>query len=293
MDETKLRYFALAARCLNFSEVARMNYVSQPTVSHQIGLLEHELGVKLFERLGKMLVLSREGEIFYPIANRILAEMQDVPMELAQHKGGGKLSICVTETCVASFQKCLTEFMLTEPGILVDITHAFSDAQMDNIQSAKYDVFFLAEKMIKNNRNFQYRVTHIDNLCLVFPKRVPVPDSIRDFGFLDGVPFIEPHILNSQMLLNDIRNIFMRRDYTPNVFFRYNRMEDALLPVSLGVGFAILPQTIVQACSPENVNCIPFPDDEFHASCVVAWRRQTHNNAVGTFVNVINRVYSE
>ena len=72
MDSTKLKYFVSAAHRLNFSEVAKLFFISQPTVSHQIDLLEQELGVKLFYRNGKRLELTSEGAYFLPLAEKLL-----------------------------------------------------------------------------------------------------------------------------------------------------------------------------------------------------------------------------
>ncbi len=84
MDIQRLKYFISAANSLNFSEVARSNFVSQPTISHQISQLEQELGIELFSRQGKKLHLSKGGEFFLPIANKILAELYIAEIEITR-----------------------------------------------------------------------------------------------------------------------------------------------------------------------------------------------------------------
>lgn len=53
MNERKLKIFYEVAKTLNMTEVAKNLYISQPAVSMVILELENELGVKLFERIGK------------------------------------------------------------------------------------------------------------------------------------------------------------------------------------------------------------------------------------------------
>lgn len=72
MNERKLKIFYEVAKSLNMTEVAKNLYISQPAVSIVISELEDELGVKLFERIGKKLCLTFEGEIFLGYVRRIL-----------------------------------------------------------------------------------------------------------------------------------------------------------------------------------------------------------------------------
>lgn len=67
MNERKLKIFFEVAKSLNMTEVARNLYISQPAVSMAISELEEELGVKLFERIGKKLYLTYEGKIFFRV----------------------------------------------------------------------------------------------------------------------------------------------------------------------------------------------------------------------------------
>lgn len=57
---------------LNMTKVAKEMYISQPSISQSINELEAELGVKLFDRIGKKLFLTHEGEVFLNYTRRIL-----------------------------------------------------------------------------------------------------------------------------------------------------------------------------------------------------------------------------
>ncbi|MDU5109285.1 MAG: LysR substrate-binding domain-containing protein [Clostridium sp.] len=72
MNFRKLKIFYETAIHLNMTKVARDMYISQPSISQSINELEQELNVKLFDRIGKKLFLTHEGEIFLNYARRIL-----------------------------------------------------------------------------------------------------------------------------------------------------------------------------------------------------------------------------
>ena len=61
-----LRVFEVAARRLNFTRAAEELHVTNAAVSHQIKLLEDELGIELFQRKNNVLSLTEAGELYFP-----------------------------------------------------------------------------------------------------------------------------------------------------------------------------------------------------------------------------------
>lgn len=72
VNTVQLECFLAVAQYLNFSKAAESVSITQPAVSHQIGSLEDELGVKLFVRTSKSVSLTREGIMFISDAEQIL-----------------------------------------------------------------------------------------------------------------------------------------------------------------------------------------------------------------------------
>ena len=294
MDSTKLKYFISAAQSLNFSEVARNYYVSQPTISHQIGLLEQELGVELFTRQGTKLHLTAEGDFFFPIARKIVDEIHDASLDIARYKQGkmGKVSIFVAETCRIAFQQCIAVFSKQNPGVLVDAIIASTPTQAETIISGDYDICFTIERLVKSSGMFECLVTHQDRLCLVFPADIPSPDNLEDFSFLDGIPFIGLHPSNSTFLHHDTQLFLQKIDYIPNLTNRYNRMDEVLLSVDAGLGFAILPKSIIDYNSPRNIKHIQLEGGVYCVDYVAAWRKEYRSGAAERFVKTIKSIFS-
>lgn len=67
----QLHYFVAVAEMGSFSRAAQRCNVSQPSLSQQIIKLEHELGQRLFERLGRSVLLTAAGQALLPQAQRI------------------------------------------------------------------------------------------------------------------------------------------------------------------------------------------------------------------------------
>lgn len=72
MDTRQLKAFIAVASTRSFTKAAEMLDYAQSSITGQVGSLEGELGVKLFERLGRQVILSREGKRFMVYAEKIL-----------------------------------------------------------------------------------------------------------------------------------------------------------------------------------------------------------------------------
>jgi DNA-binding transcriptional LysR family regulator len=75
MEVRQLQTFCILAEELNFTRTAERVHTVQSNVTSQIKLLETELGVPLFDRLGKRVFLTEAGRRFRPYAERALAAM--------------------------------------------------------------------------------------------------------------------------------------------------------------------------------------------------------------------------
>lgn len=84
MDVHQLRVFASVFKNRSFSKASEELYLTQPTVSNHIRTLEEELGCKLFDRLGRTVIPTKEAEILYSHALEIIEKARDIK-ELIGH----------------------------------------------------------------------------------------------------------------------------------------------------------------------------------------------------------------
>src|SRR5436190_23940927 len=79
MDVRELRYFAAVYELKNLTAAARRSFVSQPSVSAAIASLEDELATPLFVRHKRGMAPTAAAERLYPIARRMVDELEAVP----------------------------------------------------------------------------------------------------------------------------------------------------------------------------------------------------------------------
>lgn len=87
MELSQLRYFVAVAESLSFTKAAELAHISQPALSYQMKHLEEELGVRLFDRRGRNIRLTSEGEIFLPMAQTILSRANEAVRMVRHHSG--------------------------------------------------------------------------------------------------------------------------------------------------------------------------------------------------------------
>ena len=90
--------FEAAARHMNFTRAARELEVTQSAVSRQIQLLEDHLGIALFQRQSRGLVLTREGERLHRAVAMGLEHIANVAADLRRNRGPGELTVATSVT---------------------------------------------------------------------------------------------------------------------------------------------------------------------------------------------------
>lgn len=90
MNLNTLRIFNTLAAELSFSKTAHLLYISQPAVSIQIKKLEKELGFNLFERSGKNLYLTDNGEQLYEYTKKIFSIVEEMESRLITQASNAK-----------------------------------------------------------------------------------------------------------------------------------------------------------------------------------------------------------
>src|SRR5487761_1612072 len=124
MELRQLRYVVAIASHRHFTRAAASVPVAQPALSHQVKLLELELGVELFERSRGGVRLTEAGEIFVQRARRALAEVAAAQEEIAALKGltRGRLVLGAMQALAGlDLPQLISAFRTMYPGIDVSL----------------------------------------------------------------------------------------------------------------------------------------------------------------------------
>ncbi len=124
MDIRKIEAFAKVFEHKSFSKAGKSLYLSQPTISAHVASLEQELGVILFDRIGRTVVPTCAGEILYMHAQRIFdaSELALSEIRKLQERVTGKLDVGGS-TIPANYilPEYLAEFWRMYPEVVMDL----------------------------------------------------------------------------------------------------------------------------------------------------------------------------
>lgn len=140
MNFRKLKIFYETARYLNMTKVAKEMYISQPSISQSINELEVELGVKLFDRMGKKLFLTHEGEVFLNYTRRILNLYDEGVKSIREFTDNKKGKIVIGASTTIGI------YIL--PEIIKDFSSKFRDIEISLIIENTKNI----EKLILENK---------------------------------------------------------------------------------------------------------------------------------------------
>jgi len=130
MDLRHLRHFVAIAEAGSMALAARRLHVSQPALSRQIKELERALGVRLFDRVGRRIVLAADGGEILTLGRRLLAEAESLRERAAALGGarGGVLRIGTTPQFLETgMSQVLTAYRRRHPEVDVRLVEGGGD----------------------------------------------------------------------------------------------------------------------------------------------------------------------
>ena len=161
MNIRKLYIFYKTASCLNMSQVAKEMYVSQPSISQCISEIESEIGTKLFDRIGRRLYLTHEGEIFYEYTRRMLNIYEEaINVVQTSNSNKGKLVIGASTTIGTYIMPYIIhKFNKQEKDIQISMIIDNKDHIEDLLLHNKVDLAFVegsinSKEIISNGKEF-------------------------------------------------------------------------------------------------------------------------------------------
>ena len=132
MDWDKLRIFQAVADAGSFTHAGESLKLSQSAISRQIGALEEQLGVMLFHRHARGLILTEQGELLYRTARDMAAKVNtaEALLRANQDKPAGRLKVTTTIGFGSTWLTAqMHEFIATYPEI--DVSLVLSDNELD------------------------------------------------------------------------------------------------------------------------------------------------------------------
>jgi DNA-binding transcriptional LysR family regulator len=168
MEVRSLEVFLSVAKHLNFTRAGEEVNLSQPSVSVRIRQLETELGVKLFEQLGKRVTLTEAGSLLIPHAHRVIGAIEDATHAIDELQGleRGSLRIGASTTPgMYLIPKTIANFKTRYPKIEIQLGIRDTRQVEDGVARNEFDFGFVGGHLAGDEVDAQPWLT--DQLVLV------------------------------------------------------------------------------------------------------------------------------
>lgn len=242
----QLQVFAAVSEAGNLSKAALTLAVTQPMITRHIRALEDELGVELFYRNGRGVVMTEAGKLLKPHADEILDRIShaksDVGSFLASPRG--KLVLGVppsvgTVLTVPLVKKIKNEF----PNIALQVIEGFSGHVLEWLTSGRVDAAVLYNS--PNHPSVLSEPLVEDELFLIAPMRPmhDLPGGPLSLDWFAKLPMILPSRPHGLRRLID--GVLSEAGIYPRIEMELEAMPSTLLLVEEGVGYTILPYASV------------------------------------------------
>lgn len=163
MEFRAVKSFLEVARQKSFCRAAEKLGYTQAAVTIQIKQLEEELGVKLFDRIGKQTFLSNSGQLFYDYALKMVNDAKEAQQVLSSQKKEptGTLTIgTIDSICSTVLPNFVQEFHLMFPKVNINVIVDTPKALFNKLNSNEIDLIYYLDEI------------HIDqNLVIAFSKK--------------------------------------------------------------------------------------------------------------------------
>lgn len=153
MELRQLKTFLTVAKLKSFSKTALNLGYAQSSITSQIQLLEQELKVRLFERLGHQIALTSEGEKLLQIAEKIM-KLSDDAKNIAGNSDipNGRLIIGAVESlCVTRLPEILKEYRTRYPNVEISIKFGDKAEFLRSLKDNTLDIAFFLDQKIKDS----------------------------------------------------------------------------------------------------------------------------------------------
>ncbi|MFE5322415.1 cidABC operon transcriptional activator CidR [Paenibacillus sp. NPDC056579] len=276
MDMRHLQYFVEVARWKSFTKAAQALYITQPTISKMIKNLEDELGVLLFERLGKRIELTDAGMVLLGQAQHMVQSFDTMTAHLDElmQARRGRIRIGLPPMVGASFfPKVIGRFREQFPGITLQLFEHGSKKVEADVGAGELDIGVILlptkEDLFESFSFVKQRLMLVVHPAhrLAGHKTASLID-LRDDSFL---------LFHEEFALHDrILDECEKLGFQPNVVYKSSQWDFISEMVAANLGIALLPEAICRELDPERMRTIPLTDPTIPWHLAMIWRKDSY-----------------
>ncbi|MDH5642100.1 MAG: LysR family transcriptional regulator [Nitrospira sp.] len=285
MDIVDLRVFIAVAEQRGFSQASHVLHLTQSAVSKRIAGLEDELGQRLFDRISRHVDLTPAGHALLPRARHILLEIQDSVRQLANldQQISGPLSLATSHHIgLHRLPPVLRQFTADYPTVELDLHFMDSEQACQAVEQGDIELAIVTLPTHASPLLETETLWHDRLVVVISPERLPTTTPFDWQACLQQTPTILPS--TGTYTREIIAPLLARLGVEDHRGMATNYLETIKMLVSVGLGWSILPHTLVD----DSLTVVAVPDMSLHRELGrVQHRQRTASNAAKAFCRVL------
>ena len=244
MNLYHLRYFVTLAHLEHYTKAAEILTITQPSLSHAISSLEKELGVKLFEKDGRNIVLTKCGQTFLTDIEQSLDKLDSSVKRLRlAGLGEGRIDIGMLRILGDTVPKYVKRFMDIHSSKNIQFYfHTSTNLTADIIRDLKdrrYDIAFCSKT--ENEPSIDFVPVDRQELVLIVPNSHPLAthDTV---DLRETLPYPQICFSHHSGFRPVIDKLFEQCGGAPKADYFLEEEQAIAGLVSAGLGIAVVPR---------------------------------------------------
>ncbi len=287
MELRTLRAFVEVVRQGGFSQAAKVVFATQSTVSKAVKQLEEELGLPLLDRIGHHSALTAAGEIVYRRALAMLAERDDLAIELDElrdlKRGVLRLGLPPLGSSIL-FASVFAAYRGRYPGIDIRLIEHGSKRLEEALLAGEIDV---AGTLLPVSDEFECQLVRSEPVMALLASDHPLAEREQiDLASLASSPFIlfDTEFATTELILAACR----RSGITPQIAARSGQIDFVIELVASGLGVGFLPRMIAEQRKHAAVRRVLLCEPGTSWDLVLIWRRSGYlSHAAKTWLALV------
>lgn len=273
-----IRYFLAVAEELHFRKAAEKLFISQPGLSRQIKILEEELGIVLFERHNRKVILTKVGQYLkeeLSLQLKTLSHTLDTAKLLQDGKKGALKIGYVGSAMQNVIPNLLLNFEKKNPDILFNLKEIDNQKQIEGLLSFSLDIGFVRLERVP--RTLEIKKILKENFCLVLPKSHLINEvNFKSLGQFKEESFILFDAKYSASYHEKVMQIFDDCGFSPLISHNTIHSSSIFKLVENNFGISIVPKSLAQK-SGHKIKFIELDKIPQKTTLSVIWNKKNTN----------------
>ena len=288
LDLKLLRFFVVLSEELHFGRAARRMHMTQPPLSKAIKQLEEELGLKLFERDSKHVVLTPVGQVMLARARETLLHARNTAAFARSIAAGLTGRIEVGFTAVMLYRglgKVMERFRADYPHIEVSFTETVSQRQIELVKSGSLDAGFINSPLAPPG--VESLGVCLERYVACIPARHPMATSRRiSLAALRDEPFLVFARDASHAYHDQVMSMCADVGFQPRTRQYSGQILTLVALVAAGFGVTVVPES-VQDAGMKGVAYVPIAGADVQPTAFLIWDAARSTPGLQSFIGSV------